>query len=308
MTGGAGFVGSHLCDLVVERSPASLVVVDDLSLGKMKNIRDTEKQKNFKFYHEDAANFDAMKRIFERERPDIVFNLAVIPLPKSLESPKETIETNILITTVLCELLRKKKFKTLIHCSSSEAYGTALYVPMDEKHPERPLTPYAASKIACDNIAMSYRKTFGVDLAIARPFNSYGPRQNEGSYAGVIPLTIMRIIKGKAPLIFGDGLQTRDYTYVEDTAAGIIGVCETDKTRGEIVNIASGREITIKHIIESIAQMMDYQGEIKHKPARRGDVRRHRGDIGLARELFGYSPKIGLEEGLRKTVEWYKGV
>ncbi len=176
---------------------------------------------------------------------------------------------------------------------------------MDENHPEQPLTPYAASKIACDHIALSYRKTFGVDLAVARPFNSYGPRQNEGSYAGVIPLTIKRILSGQSPVIYGDGEQTRDYTFVEDTVEGIVSVSECPEARGKVVNIASGKEVSIGEIIESIARMMGYPGEIVHKPERAGDVRRHRGDISLAERLFQFSPKVSLDQGLRRTIRWY---
>ena len=258
-----------------------------------------------KVYRTDAADYSTMNRILERERIDVVFDLAVIPLPKSLELPMETVETNVKLTTILCELLRKGRFRTLVHCSSSEAYGNAHHVPMDESHPQLPLTPYAASKIAGDHVAISYNRAFGLDIAIARPFNTYGPRQNELSYAGVIPRTIMRIMNGEQPEIFGDGLQTRDFSYVGDMIEGIIAVFETYSTRGRVVNIASGKEVRIKKIVETIAKCMDYRGDIIHKPSRPGDVMRHRGDISLARDLFGYSPKTGLDEGLKKTVDWY---
>ncbi len=306
VTGGAGFVGSHLCDEIATQSPERLAIIDDFSLGKPRNIRSLQGKKEVEVYRQDATDYEAVKSILSKEAPDVVFNLAVIPLPKSLELPKETIETNVRITTNLCELQRKGAFETLLHCSSSEAYGSAIYVPMDEKHPEKPLTPYAASKIACDHVVTSYWKTFGTDVAIARPFNAYGPRQNEGSYAGVIPLTIRRIMSGEKPVIYGDGLQTRDYTYVEDTVAGILGVFRSPAARGQLVNIASGKEVTIKHIISLIVKMTDYKGGVVHKPARPGDVRRHRGDISLARRLFRYEPKVGLEEGLKRTIEWYR--
>jgi UDP-glucose 4-epimerase len=223
----------------------------------------------------------------------------------SLELPRETVLTNVAIATNLCELLRKGRFDSLVHCSSSEAYGTALYVPMDEEHPEKPLTPYAASKIACDQVAVSYFKTFGLDIAIARPFNSYGPRQNDRSYAGVIPLTIERILKGQQPILYGDGNQTRDYTYVADTVEGILGVFECKAARGRIINIASGKETTIIALVEKIAKIIGYDGGIVRRPARPGDVRRHKGDISLARKLFGYAPRTSFDRGLKETVAWY---
>ena len=176
---------------------------------------------------------------------------------------------------------------------------------MDEEHPEKPHTPYAASKIASDQVAISYLKTFGLDIAIARPFNTYGPRQNELSYAGVIPLTIGRILRGEAPVVYGNGRQTRDYTYVADTVEGIVGVFGCGKTKGRIVNIASGKEVRIIALIEKIARIMGYEGAIVHKPPRAGDVLRHKGDISLAKKLFDYVPRTSLDEGLRMTVDWY---
>ena len=308
VTGGAGFIGSHLCDAILRQNPESLSIADDFSLGKERNIERVRGDKRVSVHRVDLTDFSHAEEVLKSDRPEVVFNLAVIPLPQSLVCPRETVESNVGIASNFCELLRLEKFATLVHCSSSEAYGSALYVPMDEKHPKQPLTPYAASKIACDEVAISYRKTFGVDVAVVRPFNAYGPRQNEGTYAGVIPLTILRILSGKSPVIFGDGLQTRDYTYVGDTVRGILGVYSSTETRGKVVNIASGREVTIKHLITLIADMMGFKGKIAKEKDRPGDVRRHRGDISLARKLFGYEPKVGFEEGLKTTIDWYRGV
>jgi UDP-glucose 4-epimerase len=307
VTGGAGFIGSHLCDRIIRENPSRLVLVDDFSLGKQRNVRFLAGKPSVRIYRKDAADYAKMGRVLDKERIDVVFDLAVIPLPKSLVLPMETVETNVKLTTTLCELLRKERFKTLVHCSSSEAYGNALHVPMDESHPQLPLTPYAASKIAGDHVAISYNRAFDLDIAIVRPFNTYGPRQNEFSYAGVIPRTIMRMMNGEQPEIFGDGHQTRDFSYVGDTVEGIVDVFKTPSTRGRVVNIASGKEVRIKKIVETIAECMDYHGDIVYKPSRPGDVMRHRADISLAKSLFGYTPKTGLEEGLKKTVDWYRG-
>ena len=305
ITGGAGFIGSHLSDRVMKESPSRLVIVDDFSLGKMRNLRGLKQRSDVRVHRLDARSYGGLEKVMAEEKIDVVFNLAVIPLPMSLELPLETVLTNIVITTNLCELLRKKKFESLVHSSSSEAYGTAIYVPMDEEHPEKPLTPYAASKIACDQIAISYFKTFGLDISVARPFNSYGPRQNEKSYAGVIPLTIERILRGEPPVLFGDGKQTRDYTYVADTVEGIIGVFSCEEAKGRIINIASGREVSIGSLISKVVNEMGYEGKTVRRPARPGDVLRHKGDISLARRLFGYSPKTGISEGLKLTIDWY---
>jgi UDP-glucose 4-epimerase len=306
VTGGAGFIGSHLCDRIMQDEPSKLIVLDNFSLGRPRNVASLRKNPKVRIYKRDARSFSAMEAVLRDEGVEIVFNLAVIPLPMSLELPMQTVMTNVAITTNLCELLRQEAFGSLLHCSSSEAYGTALYVPMDEEHPEKPLTPYAASKIACDQVAVSFFKTFGLDIAIARPFNAYGPRQNERSYAGVIPLTIRRILEGATPVIYGDGRQTRDYTYVADTVEGIIGVFECHAARGMIINIASGKEIRIGVLMQKIAKIMGYRGEIVRKPARPGDVLRHKGDVSLARRLFDYAPRTNFDQGLKQTVDWYK--
>lgn len=306
VTGGAGFIGSHLCDNLLKRELSRLIIIDDFSLGKESNISHLRQAKNVKVCKADASNYQEMYKLFEREGVDVVFNMAVAPLPQSLETPKKCIDTNTLVTSTVCELLLKGKYRTLIHCSSSETYGTAIYVPMDEIHPSEPVTPYAASKIASDYIALSYHKTFGIDIAIVRPFNSYGPRQNEGTYAAVVPITIKRILSGQPPIIYGDGLQTRDFSYVEDIADAIPRIYEVTATRGKVVNLASGKEITIKALIETIVQLLGYSGEITYEKTRPGDVRRHRGDITLARELIGYSPMTDYVTGLTKTIVWYK--
>jgi UDP-glucose 4-epimerase len=308
VTGGAGFIGSHLSEYLVKLGVDKLIIVDNFSLGKDANIKHLYKLDNVEVYRADASDIKIMTTIFENHSIDVVFNLAVIPLPASLIDPKKIVDENVSITSTICELQRKDKFKTLINTSSSEAYGTAAYPKgmMDESHPTYPITPYAASKLASDHIALSYMKTFNLDTSIVRPFNTYGPRQNEKSYAGVIPLTISRILKGESPVIYGDGLQTRDYTYVEDIAKAIPKFYEEKSTRGKVINLASGKESTIKEIINKIMDVMNYNGTIIYLPSRPGDVRRHLGDISLAEKLIGYKPTIGFQDGIKKTVDWYK--
>lgn len=306
VTGGAGFIGSHLVDRLIKEKPEKIVVVDNLFLGKKANLADALKNfDDLKIFKEDASNFEKMDEILRTENVDVVFNLAVIPLPTSLVKPEWSVDVSIKITNILCELLREEAFETLIHCSSSEAYGSAEYVPMDEKHPLNPTTPYAASKAACDHIVLSYYRTFGLDVAIVRPFNNYGPRQNERTYAGVIPTTIRRILEGQAPVIFGDGEQTRDYIYVTDTANAMIEIYKNKNTRGMVLNIGSGKEISINDLVGTICQVMEYNNNPIHNNPRIGDVRRHCADITTAKNLIYFKHEIDFEEGLRKTVEWY---
>lgn len=307
VTGGAGFIGSHLVDRLISEKPESIVVVDNLFLGKDTNLKDAKD--NFpalKILHKDASDPAELEKILKNEGTDVVFNLAVIPLPASLEKPAWSFEHNCKLTSTVCELARLDHFKTLIHFSSSEVYGTSVSGPMDEKHPLNATTPYAASKAAGDLLVLSYIRTFGIKSSIIRPFNNYGPRQNEKSYAGVIPLTIERICKGQSPIIHGDGKQTRDYIYVTDTADATIKICNSENTRGKVLNIASGKEISIEYLIKQILKCSDSKLKIVYEKERPGDVHRHIANVYLAEDLIGYHPTVDFDDGLRKTVEWYK--
>lgn len=307
VTGGAGFIGSHLVDRIIKENPEKVLIVDNFFLGKHRNIDKVLKENdNVKLFYQDAAHYEKMKNLIEMEGVDIVFNLAVVPLLTSHELPKITCEDNINITLAVLELAKNDYFKTLIHCSSSEVYGTAEKIPMSENHPLHPTTPYAASKAACDLIAQTYVNTFGLDLSIARPFNNYGPRQNEGSYAGVIPITIQRILARKRPIIHGKGIQTRDYIYVGDTVEAILQIYNHKNTRGKVLNIATGKEITILDMIKAIAKEMNYGGEFEFQRIRKADVMRHKADITLAKKLINFEPETSFIEGIKKTVIWYK--
>ncbi|MCK4332519.1 MAG: GDP-mannose 4,6-dehydratase, partial [Thermoplasmatales archaeon] len=291
---------------LIKEEPENIVVVDNFFLGKESNLYEAKKKyPTLKIHNQDASDYNAMKKIIEENGIDVVFNLAIIPLPTSLIKPEWTFRENVNITLRLCELARKKKFDTLIHCSSSEAYGTALSTPMDEEHKLGAITPYAASKAATDLLVLSYYKMFGIDTSIIRPFNNYGPRQNEGSYAGVIPITIKRIIAGKSPIIYGDGEQTRDYIYVTETADATIQIYNQKHTRGILLNVGSGKETSINTLIKTIMLLFGSDKPIIYKNPRPGDVRRHIADISLAKKLINLKQKIDLEEGLKITVDWY---
>lgn len=307
VAGGAGFIGSHLVDKLILEKPDNLVVVDSFFLGKKENLNDAmENYPNLKILNQDCSNYEEMKSIMEKEGIDVVFNLAVIPLPACLEKPAWTFKHNVEIATSLCELARNDIFDTLIHFSSSESYGTSIYAPMDENHPLNGTTPYAASKASSDLLILSYCETFGVDASLIRPFNNYGPRQNDQSYAGVIPLTIKRILQGEAPVIYGNGEQTRDYLYVTDTANAAINVYKTVKTRSKVLNVASGKEVSIKYLVTSIANHLGCENKIIYEPPRIGDVKRHIANIYFAEDLIHFKPEVTFDDGLKKTIDWYK--
>ena len=305
--GGAGFIGSHLVDRLVDEGPRRVSVVDNLFLGREENLADAPVRLGdaLRFHRLDATDAEALASVIRADETEVVFNLAVVPLPASLERPMWSVEHNVGLALVPCELLRAGAFETLIHVSSSEAYGSAAYVPMDEVHPPVPSTPYAASKLAGDQVVLSYQHTFGLDAAIIRPFNNFGPRQNDGSYAGIIPIVVQRATAGEPIEIYGDGEQTRDFVFVRDTADAIVRMYEEPATRGRIVNVASGREVTINALVRLLLEAVGTDVPVRHVDARPGDVRRHWASIDLARELIGYEPRTSLRDGLVETVAWY---
>jgi len=311
VTGGAGFIGSHLVDRLILEQPSNLVIVDNLFMGRrnMKYGNLNKARINFprmETYIQDASDPAEMERIIQDNGTQVVFNLAVVPLLASLNHPRWCYSQNVDTTLCLCELAMKRCYDTLIHFSSSEVYGTCQYTPMDESHPFDPTTPYGASKAASDMLVLSYIHTFGIDASIIRPFNQYGPRQSDRSYAGIIPLTIKRILAGEAPMVYGDGEQTRDFTYVGDTIDATMEIYRNTKTRGKVVNIGNGRETSISTLVRLLAQCLGCDKPIVYEDVRTGDVSRHIADIRLAKELIRFKPIVGLEDGLRRTVEWYK--
>lgn len=307
VTGGAGFIGSHLVDRLIEETPSELTVVDNFSLGSELNLRQAKEHfPRLGVYALDAANRGEMVNLLRSKGVDVVFNLAVVPLSASLVRPRWVFERNVAITLCLCELARNALFQTLVHFSSSEAYGTCRYAPMNENHPLAPTTSYAASKAASDHLVLSYVESFGIDATIVRPFNTYGPRQNQGLYAGVIPVTIKRILDGQAPMIYGDGEQTRDFVYVTETADAAVRLYDCVESRGRVVNIASGTEVSMNDLVGAITRYIGCEREVAHGEGRLGDVRRLVGDYRLATEITGFRPIVGLECGLRQTVQWFK--
>ena len=303
ITGGAGFIGSHLCDKYVKNGD-TVLCLDNFMNGNLMNIRHLLNYRNFKLVNGDLRDFDLLEKIMRDV--DAVFHLAAqIHVDRSIIEPKLTYDVNVLGTQNILEVARMYDVEKIIHASTSEVYGSAQYVPMDEKHPLGPSTPYAASKAAGDIIVLSYYRTFDTDCAIIRPFNNYGPRQNEGTYAGVIPLTIKRILNDEAPVIYGDGEQTRDYIYVTETARMAIEIYKNERTRGKVINIGSGGETSILTVMKEIMKLLNCDKEIKFVPARPADVRRHIANIYLAEDILGFKQEIDFEKGMKMTVDWY---
>lgn len=282
--GSSGFIAGHLIEELEKEHPKKIVKID-IKTGQ------------------DLLDFNLIVKIFKKEKPDIVFNLAVLPLPASLTEPHITVVNILYMMINLCEMCRLGLFKRLVHISSSEAYGNALIKPQNEKHPLNPRTPYASAKASCDLIALAYHKTFGIDVVIPRPFNTYGPRQPL-KWGALIPKVINTILQGGKPIIFKNGKRTRDFIYVKDTAKGIVGVAKYAKS-GDVVNIGSGIEITVMKMLLKICKMMGYTGKFDYQKQRPADVSKLCCDSSKARKIFGFNPEVDLDDGLRETIQYY---
>jgi UDP-glucose 4-epimerase len=308
VTGAAGFIGSHLCDRLVDEEPRAVIAVDNLYLGKEENLVDARNRlrDRFHFHFADAGDEKVMRDILQKHQVEVVYDLAVVPLPASLERPMWSVMENTRLTAVLCELQRERLFESLVHFSSSETYGTAISVPITEEHPYVPSTPYAAGKLAGDQTALSYHHTFGLDISCLRPFNNYGPRQNALSFAGIIPIVIGNVMRGEPVTIYGDGHQTRDFIFVRDTAQAAVRLYEEAEAAGQVVNIGSGAELSINALVASILDILGQpKHPIVHGPGRPGDVRRHLAGTHRAETLLKFSPTTDFSDGIAETVAWY---
>ncbi|WP_163834072.1 dTDP-glucose 4,6-dehydratase [Spartinivicinus ruber] len=303
VTGGAGFIGSHLVDQLIQLGVKQVIAVDNLFLGKEANLTEAINHGCI-FLQGDIEVAATLSFLFNEYSIDTVFNCATKALNYSFINPADAYQTNTNGVINLLEYLRQGQYKTLCHFSTSEVYGTAVYEPMDEQHPRNPTTTYAAGKAAADLAVEAYVRMFDLDAFIVRPFNNYGPRQNyQGQLASIIPLTITRLLAGEAPEIHGTGEQSRDFIYVNDTVSAITQLYDV-LPAGDSVNIATQNQLSIKALITELCEQMDYHGEIITKPARPADVTAHNASNQKLYRLI--NPSITpLKKGLAKTIEWY---
>lgn len=305
VTGGAGFIGSHVVDRLVEEEH-EVVVIDDFSVGREENLGQHAHDPRVSVERADVRDLRAMTRLLRGA--DTVFHLAVQCLRVSLYDPLLVHDVNATGTLVTCLAARDARVKRFVYVSSSEVYGSAVSVPMSEDHPLRPTTPYAASKLAGEVYALTFARMHELPVIIVRPFNSYGPRaHHEGASGEVIPRFVIQALCDVRPTIFGDGEQTRDFTWVLDSALGIVRGGKCDELLGRAVNVACGQEVTVTRVAEIILRTCGRESlGIAHAPERPGDVRRHFADIGLARRLLGFTPTVSIEEGIGRYVDWLR--
>jgi UDP-glucose 4-epimerase len=302
VTGGAGFIGSHLVDALARRN--SVLVVDDLSVGTMENLQRHQSGNKVRIVKADVRDKDRMYGL--TRDIDVVYHLAVQCIRLSIGDPELVHEVNTTGTLNMLLASRDSGVKRFIYVSSSEAYGSARNVPMNEEHPLEPTTPYGASKAAGELYTRSFYLTYGLPTIIVRPFNTYGPRAHfAGAYGEVIPKFVIRALNDIPPVIFGDGRQTRDFTYVEDTVHGIILASGCERLIGDAINMGYGEETSIDELARIVLRELgkdDLQPE--YQAPRPGDVRRHYSDITKSVELLGFRPMTSIQEGIRKYVGW----
>jgi UDP-glucose 4-epimerase len=281
-----------------------VVVIDNMFLGSEDNLDEAQATGKLTLYKDDAEFATSLDYIFQRHAIDIVFNCATKALNYSFMNPANAFSTNVTVVLNLLELQRRGAYKSLCHFSTSEVYGSAVYEPMDEKHPRNPTTTYAAGKAAADLAVESFVHMFGLDACIVRPFNNYGPRQNhKGLLAGVIPITAWRILNQGMPVIHGDGQQSRDFIHVRDTVDAVVKLFRV-LPAGESVNISTDNQVTIGDLVTRIAAILGYQGDILRKPARAADVLCHNASNQKVHSLIDYS-LTDFDTGLRETLDWY---
>ncbi|OAI19377.1 NAD-dependent dehydratase [Methylomonas koyamae] len=305
VTGADGFIGSHLTEMLAARGCEVRALAQYNSFNSWGWLDDVACKNDIDVVCGDVRDPALCRSLCQGI--DTVFHLAaLIAIPYSYAAPDSYVDTNIRGTLNICQAARDAGVGRVIHTSTSEVYGTAQYVPIDEKHPLQPQSPYSASKIAADAMAMSFFNAFNLPLTIARPFNTYGPRQ---SARAVIPTIISQIAAGKKQIQLGDVSPTRDFNYVEDTCRGFIALAESDKTVGETVNIGSNFEISVGDTLNLIKRIMASDVEFLLDQQRlrpeKSEVNRLWCDNAKLKALTGFTPQVPLEEGLRRTVAWF---
>jgi nucleoside-diphosphate-sugar epimerase len=303
VTGGSGFIGSHIVDELLRRGQR-VRILDNLSTGQKENIVHVEDE--VEFCKMDIRELVQIRPAFSGV--DYVIHLAALPsVPRSVSDPLTSNAVNIDGTLHVLLAARDAGVKRVVFAASSSAYGDNPVLPRIETHMPRPLSPYAVTKLTGEYYCRVFTQLYGLEAVALRYFNIFGPRQNPDSpYTGVLSLFIAAYIRGATPTIFGDGGQSRDFTYVANAVQATLLACTAPEAPGQAINVGVGDSFTLNRTIELLNQIFGRQVVPNYAPPREGDVRESLADISLARRLLGYKPAFRYEEGLRKTVEWYR--
>jgi len=302
VTGGAGFIGSHLTEELVRRG-ARVRVVDSLITGKRQNLAHVP---GVEFIEGDLADLAVATRAVDGM--DYVLHQAAIPsVPRSVQDPITSNRANIDASLNLLVAARDAGVKRVVYAGSSSAYGNSPTLPKVETMPTAPLSPYALQKLVAEQYCQMFTQLYGLETVTIRYFNVFGPRQDPSSpYSGVISLFISALCEGRRPTIYGDGQHTRDFTYVANVVDGVLRACEAKGASGEVINVATSGRVSLNQLFQTIRDLVGAQVEPIYADPRPGDVRDSQADIGKARRLLGYEPRVSFDDGLKKTVEWYR--
>jgi nucleoside-diphosphate-sugar epimerase len=302
VTGGAGFIGSHLTEELVRRGER-VRVVDNLSTGKRQNIAHLT---SVEFIEGDLADVDVARRAVKGI--DYVLHQAAIPsVPRSVQDPITSNRANIDASLNILVAARDAGVKRLVYAGSSSAYGNTPTLPKTETMPTAPLSPYALQKLVAEQYCEMFTRLYGLETVTIRYFNVFGPRQDPSSpYSGVISLFISALCDGRQPTIYGDGEHTRDFTYVANVVDGVLRACHAAGASGEVINVATGGRISLNTLFKTIRDLVNGHVEPTYAAPRPGDVKDSQADIAKARQLLGYEPIVRFEEGLARTVAWYR--
>jgi nucleoside-diphosphate-sugar epimerase len=303
VTGGAGFIGSHIAAALIDRG-ARVRVIDDLSTGHRENL--AEIGGDIDFIQASLTDPKALSRALQNV--EWVFHEAAIPsVPRSVAQPVETHEASVNATFSLLLAAREHKIRRLVYAASSSAYGDQPELPKREDMRPDPLSPYAVAKLVGEYYCQVFSRVYGLETVSLRYFNVFGPRQDPGSqYSGVISRFIDALLNEEQPTIYGDGEQSRDFTYISNVVDANLKAAESDAAVGQVINIATGQRVTINQVFEMLKRLTGRSNlQAKYAPTRTGDVRDSLADLSLARSLLEYEPRVQLEDGLRSTIDWW---
>ena len=305
VTGGAGFIGSHIAEALVRRGD-KVRVLDNLSTGYLSNldaIRD-----RIEFVEGDLVDAPLVAKVVEGV--DCIFHEAALAsVPRSVEAPLDTNAACVTGTVTLLDAARRAGVRRLVYASSSSVYGDRPTSPKRETDLPAPISPYGAAKLAAEYYCRAFTATYGFETVSIRYFNVFGPRQDPGSpYSAVIPLFITAILAGKRPVVYGDGGQSRDFTFVANVVHANLLAADAPKASGRAMNAATGGNISLLELLDSLNEALGTDVKPIHEPPRPGDIRDSMADVALARELLGYEPQVDFQEGLRRSIDYYRQI
>jgi nucleoside-diphosphate-sugar epimerase len=303
VTGGAGFIGSHLAQALAAKGHR-VRVLDDLSGGRRQNLAAV--RGDVEFLRGNCADIDTARRAVRGV--EVVYHEAAVPsVARSVDDPALSHRANATATLTMLVAARDAGVRRFVYAGSSSVYGDTPKLPKREDMLPRPRSPYAVGKLMGEHYLRIFHELYGLETLTLRYFNVYGPRQNASSpYSGVISLFVTALLAGRRPVLYGTGQQSRDFTYVEDVVQGNLRALGARGLAGQHVNVATGRRLTLRQLLQAIARLLGVPARAERRPPRKGDVRHSLADISAARRLLGYRPRVDFETGLRRTVEWYR--